>query len=77
MFVLPRARGKGISKLLLFALLSFAKEHGYKEVMLTTTTAQRAAIGLYTSHGFVEGPARRAIDWLRSIVECDFRKTLE
>nr|XP_003228730.2 PREDICTED: putative N-acetyltransferase 8B [Anolis carolinensis] len=45
-------RGRGLSKALTKAVLRFAQEHGYKEVVLSTTMVQYAAQRLYEGMGF-------------------------
>ncbi|XP_024414380.1 N-acetyltransferase 8 [Desmodus rotundus] len=45
-------RGQGIAKALVRTLLQFARDQGYKEVVLSTTMLQYAAIALYQRMGF-------------------------
>uniref|UniRef100_A0A803ST01 N-acetyltransferase domain-containing protein n=1 Tax=Anolis carolinensis TaxID=28377 RepID=A0A803ST01_ANOCA len=45
-------RGRGLSKTLTKAVLRFAQERGYKEVVLATSTVQYAAQRLYEGMGF-------------------------
>jgi putative acetyltransferase len=52
MFVHKEYRGKGISKLVLKALESWAVEHGFVSAVLETGIGQHEAIGLYTSCGY-------------------------
>jgi GNAT superfamily N-acetyltransferase len=52
MYVVPEARGQGISRLLLKALVERASELGYGELWLETGTAQPEAMALYESAGF-------------------------
>jgi GNAT superfamily N-acetyltransferase len=59
MAVLPTARGHGIGELLLERVESFALEHGYKRLFLSTTPFLDRAIRLYEHWGFRrsdEGP---------------------
>lgn len=59
MGVLPSARGEGIGRLLLRQVESFAIQHGYKSLFLSTTPFLNDAIALYERHGFqrnTEGP---------------------
>ena len=49
MFVAPRARGRGISRVLLGALEDAARDLGYERVRLDTGAKQTEAIGLYES----------------------------
>jgi putative acetyltransferase len=52
MFVLPAARGMGISRLILTKLEELAREFGYRSLVLETGMHQTAAIGLYESAGY-------------------------
>ena len=75
MFVTEKARGRGIAKLLMHALFDFARGEGYSQVFLTTTTAQRAALRLYTGGGFrVMREVKK--DLMRSLVEVELRINL-
>jgi GNAT superfamily N-acetyltransferase len=53
MYVVPSARGRGISRLLLQALVGHAVEIGYAELWLETGLRQPEAMRLYESEGFV------------------------
>jgi GNAT superfamily N-acetyltransferase len=53
MYVVPEARGRGISRVLLKALVEQAGTLGYGELWLETGTAQPEAMALYESAGFV------------------------
>ena len=57
MYVVPEARGRGLSRLVLIALEDEARALGYSLVRLETGRLQAEAIGLYTSAGF--GPIPR------------------
>jgi GNAT superfamily N-acetyltransferase len=57
MYVVPTARGRGLSRQLLAALEDEARALGYSFVRLETGNLQAAAIGLYISAGF--GPIPR------------------
>lgn len=52
MYTAPAARGKGVARLLLRALVGHAGSAGLREVWLETGTLQPEAIGLYESEGF-------------------------
>lgn len=52
MFVSKEHRGKGISKLVLQELETWAKELGYTFLILETGKTQKAAIALYLNNGF-------------------------
>ena len=59
MGVLPTARGQGLGGMLLRQVESFASEHGYKSLFLSTTPFLAGAIELYERYGFRrsnEGP---------------------
>ena len=53
MYVRPVYRGTGLGRALGERLLAFARGAGYKTMKLDTSTSMHAAIGLYTSLGFV------------------------
>ena len=53
LFVRPQARGKGVAKALVTAILKTAVARGYQEVKLDTLPAMEGAIALYTAMGFV------------------------
>lgn len=57
MYVVPRERGRGLSRRVLEALEAEARTLGYSLVRLETGKLQAAAIGLYISAGF--GPIPR------------------
>ena len=57
MYVVPSARGLGLSRRLLAALEDEARALGYSLVRLETGKLQAAAIALYVSAGF--GPIPR------------------
>jgi GNAT superfamily N-acetyltransferase len=52
MYVVPSARGRGLSRLLLRALVEHAVAVGLGELWLETGTAQPEAMALYESEGF-------------------------
>ena len=52
MYVVPAARGRGVSKAVLAALEDAAREHGWMTLLLETGPLQPDAIGLYTSAGY-------------------------
>jgi putative acetyltransferase len=52
MYVVPDARGRGLSRLVLESLENEARALGYSFVRLETGKLQAAAIGLYVSTGF-------------------------
>ncbi|HEX4519921.1 MAG TPA: GNAT family N-acetyltransferase [Gaiellaceae bacterium] len=52
MYVVPSARGRGLSRQLLTAIEDAARSLGYSRLRLETGFRQAAAIGLYRSAGF-------------------------
>jgi putative acetyltransferase len=52
MYVVPKARGRGLGRLLLEALEAEAARLGYKGIVLETGEAQQEALGLYVSVGY-------------------------
>ena len=50
--VAPEHRGQGIAKALVRTLLTFARDQGYGEVVLTTSLLQHSAQALYQHLGF-------------------------
>ena len=56
MYVMPEARGRGLSRHVLSALEDEARALGYSLVRLETGKLQTEAIGLYASAGFLPIP---------------------
>jgi GNAT superfamily N-acetyltransferase len=56
MYVVPTARGWGLSRLLLDAVESQARSTGLTRLQLETGTRQTEAIALYTNHGYRPTP---------------------
>jgi GNAT superfamily N-acetyltransferase len=52
MYVVPDARGRGVSRTVLAALEDVARERGWTTLRLETGPMQPEAIGLYTSAGY-------------------------
>ena len=52
MWVIPEARGLGVSRLILAALEAHARSEGMRTLMLETGVENHAALGLYTRAGF-------------------------
>lgn len=57
MYVVPAARGRGVSRLLLAALEAEAVARGWTTVLLETGPRQPEAVGLYTAAGYRPVPA--------------------
>lgn len=51
-FLLPEARGKGLGKRLLQACMGFARDCGYRRMVLWTHESHRAACALYERAGW-------------------------
>jgi GNAT superfamily N-acetyltransferase len=56
LFVRPQARGKGVGKALIEAVLKTARQLGYGEIKLDTLPEMEGAIALYKANGFVPIP---------------------
>lgn len=54
LFVEPNARGKGIGSELLKAALAFCREHGFREILIRTSSRMEQAIRLCRAQGFEE-----------------------
>lgn len=54
MFLAPAARGKGLGRALLVAVLDEARARGYRVMELETDTSLKEAVQLYRRHGFVQ-----------------------
>ncbi|CAF1005601.1 unnamed protein product [Rotaria sp. Silwood1] len=59
MSVAPDAQRYNIGSRLLKTLLDFARQHGYRQVHLTTATSMSKACAFYEKHGFVKGDIYR------------------
>ncbi|CAF0741615.1 unnamed protein product [Adineta steineri] len=57
LYILPTARGLGLGRALVIAILDIAHTLGYDEIKLDTLPSMEAAIGLYKKVGFVETEA--------------------
>ena len=55
-YVVPEARGRGLSRLLMSALVDLARDLGYTWLQLETGDVQPEAIGLYESSGWTRVP---------------------
>ncbi|KAH7084290.1 acyl-CoA N-acyltransferase [Paraphoma chrysanthemicola] len=54
LYIIPSARGMGVSKILLEEVLNRARELAYKEMLLDTLSSMAAARKLYEGYGFRE-----------------------
>ena len=50
--LVPEARGKGVGKRLLATCMGFARDHGYRDMVLWTHESHRAACALYAGAGW-------------------------
>lgn len=50
--LVPEARGKGLGRRLLKTCMTFARDHGYRDMQLWTHESHAAACGLYMSVGW-------------------------
>jgi ribosomal protein S18 acetylase RimI-like enzyme len=57
LYVRPHARGLGVGRALVTAILGAAKELGYAEMKLDTLSSMQEAVTLYKQFGFAEIPA--------------------
>lgn len=57
MWIVPEARGRGLSKLLLARVETHAAEHGIRTIRLETGIHNTEALGLYRRQGYVEREA--------------------
>ncbi len=57
MYTLPEARGRGLARAVLDALVAFAQQEGYERLILETGTRQHAALRLYAAAGWERIPA--------------------
>jgi GNAT superfamily N-acetyltransferase len=55
-YVVPEARGRGLSRLLMDGLLELARDTGYTWMQLETGDVQPEAIGLYETSGWTRVP---------------------
>jgi GNAT superfamily N-acetyltransferase len=67
-YVVPEARGRGISRLLMTAVEDVAREMGESRILLQTGLKQREAIALYESTGYEHVEAFAPYDGLENLV---------
>ena len=62
MYVVPEARGRGVSRVVLAGLVEFGRAAGLEQLVLETGPKQHEAIGLYESSGFT--PVEAYGEWV-------------
>jgi putative acetyltransferase len=62
LYVLPHARGRGVSTRLLAQAIRHARDHGAQSIILWTDTRFQAGQRFYERHGFVRLPGTRVLD---------------
>lgn len=76
LLVEPEARGLGIGDRLVTAVAGFARDAGYRELVLWTNDVLAAARRLYQRHGFVLTAERRHRSFGKDLVGQDWRREL-
>lgn len=74
--VAPEARGLGLGRLLLVSALGFAKEQGYRRMILWTVSALTAAAHLYRAVGFHKIEERPIRLWGIDVIEEKYERRL-
>ncbi|MCO6382785.1 GNAT family N-acetyltransferase [Oceanicola sp. 502str15] len=72
-FLEPEARGLGLGRMMLEACLGFAREKGYRELVLWTHESHRAACRLYERAGFEKLGSRAEHEFGQDTVVVDYR----
>ncbi len=72
-FLEPEARGLGLGRKMLEACLGFAREKGYRELVLWTHESHRAACRLYDRAGFERIGSRPEREFGQDTVVVDYR----
>ncbi len=60
MYFAKEIRGKGLGKLMLKRMIKTAREKGFEQIVLETSSVLREAVGLYKKFGFVEAKEKHA-----------------
>ncbi|SDK97272.1 bifunctional helix-turn-helix transcriptional regulator/GNAT family N-acetyltransferase [Streptomyces indicus] len=76
LLVEPDARGHGIGDRLVSAVIAFAREQGYRELVLWTNDVLDAARRIYQRHGFVLTAEKPHRSFGRDLVGQDWRLSL-
>lgn len=72
----PEARGQGLAQRMLGASLRFAREAGYREIVVATYEAHVAAGRLYARAGFTLTQSRPVQNFGQALVEQSWRRAL-
>nr|WP_254695510.1 GNAT family N-acetyltransferase [Oceanicola sp. D3] len=72
-FLEPEARGLGLGRKMLDACLTFAREKGYRELVLWTHESHQAACRLYDKAGFQRIGSRPMHEYGQDTVIIDYR----
>ncbi|MBS8227271.1 bifunctional helix-turn-helix transcriptional regulator/GNAT family N-acetyltransferase [Vannielia litorea] len=72
-FLEPEARGLGLGRMMLDACLTFARDKGYRELVLWTHESHAAACRLYDKAGFERIGRRAAQEFGQDTVIIDYR----
>ncbi|MXQ06556.1 GNAT family N-acetyltransferase [Alphaproteobacteria bacterium GH1-50] len=76
-FLEPEARGLGLGGRLLDSCLGFAREAGYRRIVLWTRESHRAACRLYESRGFEKGASTTTTSFGARMIEVDYARDLD
>ena len=74
--LLPEYRGLGLGKRLMEEFMEYVRVSGYRRAYLWTTNEQRAAIALYTRHGFVLTEEKPSESFDKPLVELKYEVAL-
>lgn len=72
----PRARGVGLGRRLLDACVSFAREAGYRQMVLWTHESHTAACALYARSGFVCVRSKPVYSFGQDLIEQKWERPL-
>jgi GNAT superfamily N-acetyltransferase len=75
-FVDPALRGLGIGRELIVSALTFAKQRGYKKIILWTVDQLDRALSIYEKNGFSLTEEKKHTIWGRELNEQCYEKSL-